>query len=260
MCVCGEMSQITNASVGCFGGTEDFRGKSALYIQDRLRTHQIYAAVLIWINYLLALLALFLTLVGGYCLGGGLAGVTWSSLPHAVWQVPNMAVLPFALWSLYYDMNIDTSNTLTWVMLALWGVLLACMVNVVHLSAICFEINNDNSTFWLENGGAWTITLLVGIICMALLDLWIARKLHVFRASLGNARYGANWTPSAKVDDGSDSSGNGGADQDWGEAPPPPPPDATNARISGQFRVGASATTVPRGTGSIKLATGWKAK
>ncbi len=229
------MDQVANASTGLFGGPEDFRDKSPTYIKDRLRTHQLYAAALLWTLYLLSLLSIFISLVDGYCLGGGAAGVTWSSLPHAVWQVPNLAVATYALVSLYYDINLDTSMSTTWLLLAIWGIVLCALINVVFLTALAFEVNNDNSTFWLQNAGAWTITVLIGTIVIIILDVWIARKLHVFRMNLGNAHYGAGWVPTPT--NSSDYTTLPGGAQDWGEAPPPPPPDTTQSRIGTRFSV-----------------------
>jgi len=198
-------------------------------IQDSLRTQQIYTAILIWIQFILSALSLFISLVDGYCVGGGAAGVTWSSLPNAVWQIPNLFVLVFALQSLYLDMNMDYGSTLSQILVAMWFILLACLVNIVYLVALAFELGNNDSTFWLQNGGAWVITVFAGTILFIVWFLWIARRLYVYRLRLGNAHYGAGWTPITRS--------SAPPDEEWGMStlppPPVPPPDQVQRALLG---------------------------
>lgn len=91
------MTEFGTVVGGIFGGRADFEGKSRGYIDDTIRSGQLRLAVLIWVMFILSVLSIFIELVPGYCVGGGAAGVTWSALPHGVWQVPNLVTLFFAI-------------------------------------------------------------------------------------------------------------------------------------------------------------------
>lgn len=193
------MTEFGTIIGGIFGGRADFEGKSRAYIDDTIRSGQLRLAVLIWVMFILTVLSIFIELVAGYCLGGGAAGVTWSALPHGVWQVPNLMTLFFAIQSIYLGVDTDVGATLTGLVVAMWFILIACLLNIVQLVAVCFEVDNSNSTFWLQNGGAWVWVLLIGLIVFILWDLLIAWHLFVFRANLANAHYNYAWMPSGTV-------------------------------------------------------------
>jgi hypothetical protein len=188
-------SELANMSTGLWYGPTDFKGKQVGEIADTIRTKQLYAAALIWINLVLCILSIFVELVPGYAVGGGAAGVTWSALPHGVWQVANFFVLIFALQALYFDSNLDMAATVTSQCVAMWLVLVACPINVIHLVALCFEINNTNSTFWLQNGGAWTWVILIGVAVFILWGLWIAWRIHSLRMDIDSAFRSYGWMP-----------------------------------------------------------------
>jgi len=190
------MTEYGTVMGGIFGGRADFENKSRGYIDDTIRSGQLRLAVLIWIMFLLSALSIFIELVAGYCVGGGAAGVTWSALPHGVWQIPNLVTLFFAIQAIYLGVDTDIGATLTGLSVCMWFILIACILNMVQLVAVCFEVNNTNSTFWLQNGGAWVWVLLFGLIVFILWDMLIAWHLFVYRANMSVAHYSYGWMPS----------------------------------------------------------------
>ncbi len=84
----------------------------------------------------------------------------------------------------------------------MWFVLLTCLVNIIHLVALCFEVGNANSTFWLQNNGAWVWTILVFVVICVLWTLLLARHLHIFKMDLGSAHYTYGWMPNGSRSDG----------------------------------------------------------
>jgi len=190
------MTEFGTVLGGLCGGRADFSDKDPAYVDDTIRSGQTRLAGLIWIMYILAIVSIFMELVSGYCVGGGAAGVTWSALPHGVWQIPNLIVLTFALQAIYVGVDTDLASTLTSLAVGMWFVLLACLINLVQFIAVCFEINNSNSTFWLQNGGVWVIVLLVGLILFIFWDVLIAWHLFVYRTNLEVAHYQYGWLPS----------------------------------------------------------------
>lgn len=105
-------------------------------------------------------------------------------------------------------------------MVCMWFILIACILNIVQLVAVAFEVDNSNSTFWLQNGGAWVWTLLIGLVVFILWDLLIAWHLFVFRANMALAHYTYGWMPSGTV-------------------PPPDQGDTSPAAALTQVRVGS---------------------
>ncbi len=78
-----------------------------------IRSGQVRLAALIWIFFILTIMSVFVELVNGYCIGGGAAGVTWSAMPHGVWQIPNLVVAVFVLQAIYFDCNLDMEANVT---------------------------------------------------------------------------------------------------------------------------------------------------
>jgi hypothetical protein len=181
---------------GLFGGRADFEGKDAVYIDDTIRSGQVRLAALLWINAILACLSIFVELVPGYCVGGGGAGVTWSSLPHGVWMVPNLLVAFFSLQAIYLGTDTDIAATLTQLSVSVWFFLIALILNLIQLVAVRFEVNNSNSTFWLQNGGAWVWVLLFGLILFIVWDGLVAWHLFVYHSNMEVGHYQYGWMPS----------------------------------------------------------------
>jgi|WetSurMetagenome_2_1015567.scaffolds.fasta_scaffold00274_21 hypothetical protein len=191
------MTEFGTLFGGMCGGRADFAANHEdAYMTDTLRTGQLRLAVLIWVMFILVCLSIFIELVAGYCVGGGSAGVTWSALPHGVWQIPNLITLFFAGMSIYLGFDTDIGSAVTNMSVCTWFILIAGILNLVQLVAVCFEINNVNSTFWLQNGGAWVWVLLFGLIVFFLWDMLIAWHLFVFRSNLSVAHYEYGWMPS----------------------------------------------------------------
>jgi len=181
---------------GLFGGRADFDGQTPVAIDDSIRTGQVRLAALLWINFILACLSIFIELVPGYCVGGGSAGVTWSALPHGVWMVSNLLVIYFSNQAIYLGTDTDIAATLTQLSVSVWFFLIALILNLVQLLAVCFEVNNSNSTFWLQNGGAWVWVLLFGLGLFVLWDALVAWHLFVYRFNMELAHYQYGWMPS----------------------------------------------------------------
>ena len=226
------MSELANMSIGLWYGPSDFKGKLQAEIADTIRSKQLYAAALIWINLVLCILSIFIELVPGYALGGGAAGVTWSALPHGVWQTANFFVLALALQSIYFDSNLDVASAVSSQTVAMWLMLVACIVNIVNLTSICFEVNNTNSTFWLQSGGAWVWVVLIGLVVFILWGPWIAWRLHSLRIDVGKAHYDYGWMPGRGATYSS-------------EAPEPPPADVER-RIGGRFSASPATAAAAR--------------
>jgi len=183
-------------SVGLWDGPSDFTGKSMTEINDRIRSKQLYAAAIIWTGFIICVLSIFIELVNGYCLGGGLAGVTWSALPHGVWQVPNLAILLMAVTSIYFDSNNDVQSTVVSSTVAMWFALMGMApINIIHFVAVCFELNNTNSTFWLQSSGAWAWVLFIGLIVLIFWSLWVAHRLNSYRQDVNNGSTNFGWRP-----------------------------------------------------------------
>lgn len=215
------MTEFGTLFGGICGGRADFEANHEnAYMDDTLRSGQLRLAVLIWVMFILSALSIFIELVAGYCVGGGAAGVTWSALPHGVWQIPNLITLFFAIQVIYLGFDTDIGSAATAMSVCTWFILVAGILNLVQLVAVCFEIDNVNSTFWLQNGGAWVWVLLFGLIVFFLWDMLIAWHLFVFRSNLSAAHYEYKWMPSGiqavASDDGSGSA-------------------ATQARMAGKF-------------------------
>jgi hypothetical protein len=190
------MTEFGSLVGGMFGGRANFEGKDPAYIDDTIRSGQIRLAALNWTMFILACLSIFIELVAGYCVGGGAANVTWSALPHGVWMVPNLLTLFMANQAIYLGTDTDIAATLTQLSVSTWFVLVACVLNLVQLLAVCFEVNNANSTFWLQNGGAWVWVLLFGLIVFIGWDVLIAWHLFVYRSNMELAHYQYGWMPS----------------------------------------------------------------
>jgi len=181
---------------GVFGGRADFDGKDPVYVDDTIRSGQLRLAGLIWIALILVGLSYFMDLVPGYAVGGGAAGVTWSALPHSVWMIANLFSLWFAGQAIYLGTDTDIAGMLVSLTVAVWFIVIACILNLVQLVAVCFEVNNVNSTFWLQNGGAWVWVLLFGLIVFILWDVLVAWHLFVYRSNVEIAHYQYGWMPS----------------------------------------------------------------
>jgi hypothetical protein len=181
---------------GLFGGRANFEGKDAVFVDDTVRSGQIRLAALIWIMEILCGLSIFIGLVAGYCVGGGAAGVTWSAMPHVVWVIPNLFVLFLAIQAIYLGTDTDIASGLVQMAVCMWFIMLVGILNLVEFLSVCFEVNNANSTFWLQNGGAWVWVQLFGYLLFVLWDALIAWHLFVYRYNMENAHYRYGWMPS----------------------------------------------------------------
>jgi hypothetical protein len=247
-------SELANMSVGLWYGPSDFTGRPE-EIPDTIRTKQLYAAALIWLHMLLCILSIFVELVPGYALGGGVAGVTWSSLPHGVWQVPNFFVLFYAMQALYFDSNQDMRTAVTHQSVAMWLVLVACPINIVHITALGFNIGNTNSTFWLQNTGAWVWVILIGVALFIVLGPLIAWRIYSFYKDVENAHLNFGWMP-GQMPSGPATSAPAPPSYDYGPAfaqddgtaAPPPPANDIERRFSAtgskRFKSAGAAPTM----------------
>lgn len=179
-------------STGLVGQEADFDEASIEDMDYEIRVKQVYTGALVWINFLLSLTSLFLSLAPGACMGGPL--VTFGSMPHIVWQIPTLAVLMFANAALYFDSNANRVSTQRWLIVACWFVVSAAIVNVIHFVALCIEVADKSSTFYQQEGSAWAWVLFALTLVFILWQVWIAWRLYVLRADIANA--GARgWTP-----------------------------------------------------------------
>lgn len=211
-------------------------------IDGEIRTKQVYTAALIWVNLLLSLTSLFVSLVPGAGQGGPI--VTFGAMPHIVWQIPVIAVCMFALVACYFDSNADYTSTAAWLMVGMWFIIFVGVINIIHLVALCIEVSEKTSTFYLENGGAWVWVLLVMTLVFILWGAWIAWRMYVLRhdivigAALG-------WRAGMLISDIETSDVTPSSVTPPPPtpvvpvAPPPPSSEGAASQIAGMFHAGA---------------------
>lgn len=256
--------------VGLFYGPMRIRrGKTDMSaVDDNIRTKQVYTSFLVSVHFLLCILALFISLVPGACLGGGPGGVTFSALPRTIWQVPTLIVLYFTFGSLYFDSNTNVASTVAWLMTFMWFMSILVVINLVSLISLILEVNNVGSTLWLENSGAWVITLLVGNVIYILVQGGLVHRLWTLRTDLV-AAFAFGWRPGKVMSEASGASPEEqllDSDADAYTAPPttpassnetpassnettpvptaPPAPSGMQSRIASGFRVGTITSSV----------------
>lgn len=193
LCVYAQMQ--SDFVMGLFYGPAEFKpGTSQEVMDDHNRTTQMYSFFLITVMFLLACLSDSISLVPGACLGGGSGGVTFAALPHNVWKMATLLICFVSAVGLYFDSNNSVSATASWTTVGWWFHSILVIINFVHFIALILEIDNPNSTFWAQNGGAWVIVMLVLVIVYMILGVWIVWRLYVYRANLALS-YEYGWRP-----------------------------------------------------------------
>ena len=232
-------------------------------VDDNVRTKQVYTSFLVSVHFLLCILALFVSLVPGACLGGGPGGVTFSALPRTIWQVPTLVVMYFTFGALYFDSNTNVASTVAWLMTFMWFMSILVVINLVSLISLILEVNNVGSTLWLENSGAWVITLLVGNVIYILVQGALVHRLWTLRTDLV-AAFAIGWRPGKVMSEASGASPEeeplipeavynipppppptpASSNETAPDASAPPPPPGAQSRIASGFRVGSITSSV----------------
>jgi hypothetical protein len=167
--------------MGLFYGRARFgKGKGSIaQIDYAIRTKQVYAAAIANLMAVMVIVTVAVSLVPGAALGGGASGVTFSAMPHIIWLMPTAAVVYFAVQALWFDSNADYTNTASWLRVGLVFMLVSGAVNLIHMVSLILEVNNLDSTFWLQSSGAWVIVLLVENILFMFMSVWLAWRMYV---------------------------------------------------------------------------------
>lgn len=177
---------------GLFYGSAEFKSSddiAAMSDKDRneylynvdheIRMKQLFGVALVWINYLLVVLAGFISLISGYCTGG--QPVTFGSMPHHVWYIPSQVILPLVLVAFYFDSTADYPATASYLMVGIYFILVLAAINLIHGVSLIIELADKTSIFYQQNGAAWVIVLLVASFVFVLWEAWIAWRMYVYR-------------------------------------------------------------------------------
>jgi len=221
---------------GLFYGKASFTTEQDKRLVDwEIRTKQIYGAALVWINYLLVVLAGFISLISGYCTGG--QPVTFGSMPHHVWYIPSLVILPFVLLSFYFDSTVDYTSTSAWLVVGMWFVLFLAAINLIHGVALIIELVDKTSIFYQQNSAAWVIVLLVASFIFVLWEAWIAWRMYVYRHDVIMGQY-VGWRPGMALegnDEDNDGAKSAESEKDDEENPPPNAPEKKDLDLTNRI-------------------------
>jgi hypothetical protein len=174
-----------------FDGPEMKSGEGRVLIDATVHTVRIYAKALVWITALLCVASLFLSLVAGASLGG--TPVSFSALPHIVWQVSNILVLMYLIDALGFDSHYDMDSTVSALLVAFIFVLIAIAINAVHWASLLLECIDGTSTFYIQGFG-FLLSLTIGVAVVTGIMGWIAARIWIYRSTLYYATK-AGWRP-----------------------------------------------------------------
>lgn len=176
---------------GMCAPAEDFEKQEPLYVGAVVSTVRIYASVLIWINLLLSVALLLISLVPGAGMGG--SPVTFSALPRIVWLIPNLLALAFALHSVGSTSYSDIDGLMSMLVAAIVFMVASAVINIVHFVSLILECVEQSSTFYLQ-GFPYLVVFTVAIGVFMLWQMWIAARIYVYRATVRNA-LDSGWSP-----------------------------------------------------------------
>ncbi len=220
---------------GLFYGPAKFeKGQDLRLVDWEIRTKQIYGAALVWINYLLVVLAAFISLVNGFCTGG--APVTFGSMPHMVWYIPSLVILPFALLAFYFDSTVDYTATSSWLMVGMWFIIFLALINLIHAVALIIELSDGTSIFYMQDGAAWVWVLMIVSFVFVLWEAWIAWRMYVYRHDVVMGEF-VGWRPGMKFEYADDEETPSPSAPTANAQTPPPVPPRDDTDLAAQQRV-----------------------
>jgi hypothetical protein len=185
-----------NIITGLFAPADDFEKQpDQLYIGAVISTVRIYATVLVWINILLQVALLLVSLVPGAALGGSPVG--FSSLPHIVWSIGNLLPLIYVLTTVSATSYVDIDGVTGSLVAGMIFMLASIAANIIHIVALALECSEQSSTFYLQ-GFPYLVVYTVAIGVFILWQMWIAARLWVYRSTIQNAIQNG-WNPLSEM-------------------------------------------------------------
>ena len=187
--------KMGNIMTGLFAPADDFEKSDVLYIGAVISTVRIYASVLVWINILLQVALLLVSLVPGAALGGSPVG--FSSLPHTVWSIGNLLPLIYVLTTVSATSYVDIDGVTGSLVAGMIFMLASIGANIIHIVSLALECSEQSSTFYLQ-GFPYLVVYTVAIGVFILWQMWIAARLWVYRGTI-MAAIQRGWNPLSEM-------------------------------------------------------------
>lgn len=167
-------------------------------ISDIVQTNQVYLAVFIWLQLVMVWVAGYVaSLITGMALGG--TPVTFSSLPHVIWQAVNAVALVYSLQAIYYGVYMNEKTIKTNLIMAIVFMFIAMAVNIVHEVGAALEWINGVSDLFLTQFG-FLVALIAVLGVMMLLQAWTIWRLFVHMQDSADAMANG-WKPGMRMSD-----------------------------------------------------------